>query len=211
MLLNNLKRMPVVDSEGRLVGILARLDVFRTITAEMPDWQAMQACNVALTDVCLVKDVMRRDTHTVTAGTSLEEVMRVIDSNDIQRVAVVADDGKFLGLISDRDLLRLFSGHRVGLWDRLASKLTFTELGKRHKAVVEEARKRTAGEIMKTDLVTVGQDTSIDEAIGLMTARGIKRLPVVGPDGAFLGMVSRDSLLRAAITSGEESGYASVG
>lgn len=211
MLRSNLKRLPVVDSEGKLVGILARVDVFRTITTQMPDWQAIQKCNVVVTDVCRVKDVMRRDTHTVTAGTSLEEVMRVIDSNDIQRVAVVTDDGKFLGLISDHDLLRLFSGHRVGLWDRLASKLTFTELGKRHKAVVEEARKRTAGEIMKTDLVTVSQDTPIDEAIGLMTARGIKRLPVIGPDGAFLGMVSRDSLLRAAITGGQESGYASVG
>ncbi|HON92376.1 MAG: DUF190 domain-containing protein [Phycisphaerae bacterium] len=211
MLKNKLKRLPVVNAEGKLVGILARLDVFRTITTEMPTWKTIQACNIALSDVCRVKDIMRRDTYTVTAETSLEEVMRVIDANDIQRVAVVADDGKFLGLISDRDLLRLFSGHRVGLWDRLASKLTFTELGKRHKAVVEEARKRTAGEIMKTDLITVGQDTPIDEAIGLMTARGIKRLPVVGPDGTFLGMISRDSLLRAAITGGQESGYASIG
>jgi len=211
MLKNKLKRLPVVNAEGKLVGILARLDVFRTITTEMPTWKTIQACNIALSDVCRVKDIMRRDTYTVTAETSLEEVMRVIDANDIQRVAVVADDGKFLGLISDRDLLRLFSGHRVGLWDRLASKLTFTELGKRHKAVVEEARKRTAGEIMKTDLITVGQATPIDEAIGLMTARGIKRLPVVGPDGTFLGMISRDSLLRAAITGGQESGYASIG
>lgn len=211
MIRDNLKRLPVVDSDDKLVGILARVDVFRTITTGMPEWQAMQACNVVLADVCRVKDIMRRDTHTVTAGASLEEVMRVIDSNDIQRVAVVTDDGKFLGLISDHDLLRLFSGHRVGLWNRLASKLTFTELGKRHKAVVEETRKRTASEIMKTDLITVGQDTPIDEAIGLMTARGIKRLPVVGPDGMFLGMVSRDSLLRAAITGGQESGYASMG
>jgi len=84
-------------------------------------------------------------------------------------------------------------------------------MGRRHKAVVEQAGKRTAGEIMKTDLITVGQDTPIDEAILLMTTRGIKRLPVVGPHGTFLGMISRDSLLRAAITGGQESGYASVG
>jgi len=211
MLKNNLKRLPVVDAGGKLVGVLARLDVFRTITTEMPNWKEIQACNVVLTDVCLVKDIMRRDTHTVTADASLEEVMRVIDSNDIQRVAVVTGDGKFLGLISDRDLLRLFSGHTTGIWARIASKLSFTEMGRRHKAVVEQAGKRTAGEIMKTDLITVGQDTPIDEAILLMTTRGIKRLPVVGPHGTFLGMISRDSLLRAAITGGQESGYASVG
>jgi CBS domain-containing protein len=210
MLKNKLKRLPVVDAGGKLVGVLARLDVFRTITTEMPDWKAMQAGNVVLADVRVVRDILR-PTQTVLPEATLEEVMRVIDSSDIQRVAVVADSGKFLGLISDHDLLRLFSGHKVGIWDRIASKLTFTDMGQRHKAVVEEARKRTAGEIMKTDLIVVGPDTPIDEAIRLMTAHEIKRLPVVDPDGAFLGMVSRDSLLRAAIVDVQQSGYASMG
>ncbi|MCU0917101.1 MAG: DUF190 domain-containing protein [Planctomycetes bacterium] len=199
MLKNKLKRLPVVDAGGKLIGVLARLDVFRTITTEMPDWEAMRAGNVVLANVRVVQDIMRADTQTVTPETSVEEVMRVIDTNDIQRVAVVTAEGKFLGLISDHDLLGLFSGHKVGIWDRLASKLTFTALGQRHRAVVEQARKQTAGEVMKTDLVTVGPESPIDEAIRLMVAHQIKRLPVVGPDGAFLGIVSRDSLLRAAI------------
>lgn len=211
MLKNKLKRLPVVDAAGKLVGVLARLDVFRTMTTEMPDWNAMQAGNVVLANVRVVKDIMRADTQTVPPGATAEEVMRVIDSNDIQRVAVVSEGGQFLGLISDHDLLGLFSGHKVGIWDRLTSKLTFTDMGQRHKAVVEQARKRTAGEIMRTDLVTVGPETPIDEAIRLMTAHQIKRLPVVGPDGAFLGMVSRDSLLRAAIVDTQQPGYASFG
>ncbi len=46
MLRHNFKRLPVVDAGGKLVGILARLDVFRTITTQTPDWKAMQAQNV---------------------------------------------------------------------------------------------------------------------------------------------------------------------
>jgi len=197
MLQHNFKRLPVVDAGGKLVGVLARQDVFRTITTETPDWKLMQAQNVVVNGVRPVKDIMRRDTHTVLAGATLEEVMRVIDSNDIQRVAVVDASGKLLGLISDHDLLRLFSGHKVGVWDRIASKLTFTDMGKRHKDVVDQARKKTAGEIMKTDLVTIREEAHIDEAVRLMTAKEIKRLPVVDADGKFKGMVSRDSLLRA--------------
>ena len=82
MLKNKLKRLPVVDAGGKLVGVLARLDVFRTITTEMPDWKAMQAGNVVLANVRVVKDIMRADTQTVTPDTGVEEVMRVIDSND---------------------------------------------------------------------------------------------------------------------------------
>jgi CBS domain-containing protein len=199
MLDRNFKRLPVVDAGGKLVGVLARLDVFRTITTETPDWKALGAQNVVVNGLCPVKDIMRRDTHTVLADATLEEVMRVIDSNDIQRVAVIDPAGKLLGLVSDHDLLRLFSGHKVGVWDRMASKLTFTEMGKRHKTVVDQARKRIAGEIMKTDLVTIGEDAPIDEAIRVMTQKQIKRLPVVDAEGKFKGMVSRDSLLRAGM------------
>ncbi len=203
MLRGGFKRLPVIDEGGKLVGMLARLDVFRTITAESPDWKVLAAQNVVVNGMTPVTDVMRRDTHTVLGNATLEEVTRVIDSNDIQRVAVVDEGGRLLGLISDRDLLRLFWAHKSGAWDRIASKLTFTEMGKRHKAVVDQARKQTAREIMKTDLVTIDEEAPIDEAIAVMTAKGIKRLPVVGADGKFKGMISRDSLLRAALAGGQ--------
>jgi CBS domain-containing protein len=199
MLTRNLKRLPVVDASGRLAGILARWDVFRTITTETPDWKALQEHKIVLVDVNSVQDIMQRDTHTVLATATLEEVMRVIDSNDLQRVAVVDDTDRLLGMISDHDLLRLFSGHKIGVWDRIASRLTFTEMGMRHKIVMEQAQKRTAGQIMKTDLVTIQGDAPIEEAIRLMTTHQIKRLPVVDSDAKFKGMVSRDSLLRAGL------------
>jgi len=204
MIAKDLKRLPVVSADGKLSGMLARLDVFRTITTESPDWNLMQAGNVTVGNLCLVKDVMRRDAHQVSADTTLDEVMRIIDSNDIQRVAVVDNDHKLLGLISDHDLLRLFSDHKAGIWDRIASKLTFTDMGKRHLAVVEQARKRTASEIMKTGLVTIREEAPIEEAIRLMTEKQIKRLPVTDQEGKLLGVVSRDSLLRAGMSASKQ-------
>jgi len=42
----------------------------------------------------------------------------------------------------------------------------------------------------------------IEEAIGLMVDRSLKRLPVVDSEGRFAGMISRDSLLRAGFGAG---------
>ena len=42
MLKKQVKRLPVVDAEGKLVGVLSRVDVFHTILRECPDWQAFQ-------------------------------------------------------------------------------------------------------------------------------------------------------------------------
>jgi CBS domain-containing protein len=199
MLKHHLKRLPVVNSEGILVGMLARSDIFHAITRETPDWEAIQARNVYVEGVTYVKDIMRRDTHTVSPDAAIEEVVSVIDSNDIQRVAVVDANGKLLGLISDRDLLGLFSEHRAGLWDYLVRKLPFSEVARRHEEFIAHTRAKTAREVMNTDLVIVNEDTCVDEAIRLMAERGIKRLPVVDENGVYKGMVSRDSVLRAGV------------
>lgn len=195
MLKNGLKRLPVINAKGRLTGILSRIDVFRTIMKESPDWKSFAAQDIVVTDVHYVSDVMRRDTHTAAPETSVEEVIRVIDTNDIQRVAVVDRTGRLLGLISDRDLLAAFSDYRAGLWDYLVSKAP-TGSGRKRKEFMERLQAQTAAEIMKTELITVREDTPIQEAIKLMTEKGLKRLPVVDPDGLFKGMISRDSLLR---------------
>jgi CBS domain-containing protein len=195
MLAKELKRMPVVDSQKKLIGMLSRFDVFKTVTRETPEWRVIKDQGIDVCNIRYVGEILRRDARAVKADTPLEEVMKIIDENDIQRVMVVDDAGKLMGMIFDRDLLQLFAGHRVGIWDRITSKLTFTAMGQRHKAVVEAAKKQTAEEIMRKDLITLHEDTTLDEAIRLMTYHQIKLIPVLAKDGKFIGVVTRNMLL----------------
>jgi CBS domain-containing protein len=197
MLQRSLKRLPVVDAKGTLVGILARRDIFHAVTTVSPDWQTLQTQHVQVEGIRPVSEIMRRDTHTVASNTPLTDVARVIDENDIQRVAVVDDTGRLLGLVFDRDLLGLLSGQEAGFWRRLTDRLTRTGRGTLDTSDQEQDRAQMAGDIMKTDLVTIREDAHIDDAIRLMTQRQIKRLPVVDAEGRFRGMISRDQLLRA--------------
>lgn len=168
---------------------------------ECPDWMAFHKQHVLVDGLRFVSDIMRRDTHCVLPDTTIEEVMRVIDCNDIQRVCVVDEKGRFLGLISDHDLLIAFSDRYPGIWDYFASKLPFTERGRRNRELGEHLRARTAAEIMNTNTVTVREDASISEAIQLMLKGAIKRLPVIDAEGRFKGMINRDSLLREGFAS----------
>jgi CBS domain-containing protein len=94
-----------------------------------------------------------------------------------------------------------FSEHHQGIWDYFANKLPFTERGRRQKELQKHLRARTAGEVMKTEIITVREDTPIQEAIRLMLEKSIKRLPVLDARGKFTGMVSRDALLRVGFAS----------
>ena len=201
MLEKNVKRLPVVDTAGRLVGILSRLDVFQTVIRECPDWRSFQSQSIQVENLRLVSDIVRTDTCTVLPDTSVDEVIQKIDCNDIERVCVVDKDGLFLGMISDRDLLIAFVDRHPGIWDYLTSKLPFTEKGQRYRELKEHLQAKTAAEVMKTQVLTIREDAPLEEAIRLMLERVIKRLPVVDEDGRFKGIVSRDSLLRAGFAS----------
>lgn len=201
MIEKKVKRLPVVDAAGRLAGILSRVDIFRTSMRESPDWKAFQRQTIAVENLRFVSNLMRRDIPTVSPDTPVDEVIRLIDRNDIQRVCVVDQEGHLLGLISDRDLLVAFSDRHPGIWDYFVSKIPFTERGRRHKHLQWHLELKNAAEVMNPNIITIQEDAPINEAIRLMLEKAIKRLPVVDAQGKYKGMVSRDSLLRAGFAS----------
>lgn len=196
MLSKNVKRLPVVDGKGRLSGMLSRLDIFRTVMREAPDWKAFRSQKIEVNNVKRVGDILRRDTRSVAPDTPIDQVIQLIDGNDIQRVAVVDPEGTLLGVISDRDLLQFFTSGPSGIWQRLASVKNVFRKGRGRASEPGTLAETTAGTVMTTALVTVQEETVIEEAIALMTEKGLKRLPVVDATGHFKGMVSRASLLR---------------
>jgi len=200
MLEKGLKRLPVTDEKGKLTGILSRMDIFHTITRHSPDWAAFRQQDIPVGNLKYVSDIMRRDVHAVFPDTPVADVFQMIDTNDIQRVAVVDKAGALLGIISDRDLLAAFSDQKEGIWDYFACRLPFGQRGKdntfsRHLTV------KTAAEVMKKNPPAIPEHATIDEAIALMTQKMINRLPVLDGQGKFQGMISRESLLRTGFAN----------
>lgn len=203
MLTNGVKRLPVVDTTGKLVGMLCRIDVFKTITNEIPTWGHPDENHIQPGRCKIATDIMLRDTVTVAPDASIEEVIHVIDSNQIQRVAVVDPGNNFLGLISDRDLLAAFAEHQTSILDYFTGRLIVGEKNLPQEKSGLQLLQKKASDIMQTNLITITENTSIDEVIKLMAEKGLKRLPVVNSDKKFIGMLSRDSLLRAGIRNHE--------
>lgn len=196
LLLNNhLKRMPVVGKEGQLVGMLSRLDILTIVMRETPDWNTFQAQAINVADRRCVGDIIRRDTYTVLPETTVDTILQLISRNDIQQVAVVNAEGTLVGMIADSDLLRFFLPKPAGLRSLLAqlSHSLHAEVSQK----LEVSADTTAREIMRTDMPTIREQASIEDAIGLMIEQRLKRLPVVDDQGRFQGMISRESLLRA--------------
>lgn len=117
---------------------------------------------------------MTTDLHTVNQDDSVELVANLMAWHRIRYVPVEDDQHRLVGLVSDRSLLRFFTGDD----DR-------------------EGEPVPVREIMKTDLVTASPETQTLEAIDLMRQQSAACLPVVQGDH-LVGIVTEHNFLQIA-------------
>lgn len=66
----------------------------------------------------------------------------------------------------------------------------------------EPNQAHTVGDIMVSDLTTLGRHDTVQSAIDKMVVGGISHLPVLGESGGVVGVVSEAGLLRSSIGRG---------
>ncbi len=203
MAARRVKRLPVVDGRGQLVGLVSRADVLRAIAA-LPA-AAEEAEAGPESPARLVADALTSRVPVVAPDTRADDVLVRLLESPLRRVVVVDGEGRVLGLVSDRDLLSR-SGPHARPW--LVRALTGQGAGHAAGPVPGDGP-LTARELMAPSLVTVRPGDSLGHAIRLMMHHRVKRLVVVDEHGRLRGLLDRRAVLRAlAAGSGGETGEA---
>jgi CBS domain-containing protein len=207
MVEKHLKRLPVVDESGKLVGILGRLDILNTIAAvHLPEWHPEAH---TLGPQPTVGDVMTREVPTVHESATLEDVFELLVSSAHKRVVVVDDRRHVVGIIADSDLISKVSRESwPGVMEVLVSKVPIERISGPARKHIQKIRARSAKELMTQKVLTVREIMPVASALALSAERRVKRLPVVNADGELLGVVGRTEMMRALL-AGDGAGKAS--
>lgn len=128
MLKKNLKRLPVLNERDEIVGVLSRLDIFRSIIQNAPDWTALEKRNVMITNQLAVRDMVNRESTVVRFDTPVMKVLEILRAGSIQRAAVVDQNGLFLGIITDYELLPLLTKRASDVWDYFTAMMDRTKV-----------------------------------------------------------------------------------
>jgi len=71
-----------------------------------------------------------------------------------------------------------------------------------YKNMIQSRREEAiyhASQIMKRPVFTVGEEISVSDCYQMLTAKGIKQLPVLNDEGKPVGLITRESLLKVLL------------
>ncbi|QLJ02201.1 CBS domain-containing protein [Streptomyces sp. NEAU-sy36] len=143
----------------------------------------------------VVGDVMTRSVLALRTGAGFKDIVQAMRDWRVGAVPVLDDAGHVVGVVSEADLLPK-EEYRDSDLDRYART--------RHLAELAKAEAATAERLMTAPAVTVAPDATLGQAARIMARARVKQLPVVGPDGTLLGIVSRSDLLKVFLRGDAE-------
>ena len=126
-----------------------------------------------MTVACILKHKGSEVAH-VAPTDSIAAVSALLAGRRIGAVLVLDTAGQLLGIVSERDIVRVLA-------QQGAATLAMT-----------------AAQLMTSSLFTVTPSTTVAEAMALMTANRVRHLPVL-QDGALAGLVSIGDIVKTRI------------
>jgi len=134
----------------------------------------------------LVKEIMTKETKSISPDTVLPEAHQAMIMNNIRRLPVVKGD-KLMGIVTLSDIQQASPSDATSLsvWELnyLLAKLTIKE-------------------IMTSPVMTICEDDSVNRAANMMLDNKFGGVPVVNSVGRLVGMVTESDIFRMVAERG---------
>jgi CBS-domain-containing membrane protein len=135
------------------------------------------------------KDLMQRDVLSVRPESSLAAVAQMLLKAGINNAPVIDGEGRLVGMIGLKDILRAPSRADDGAWIT-----RYTSLEARARAVAGTP----VAQVMARRVITTAPDTPATEVAALLVNRGRHPIPVVA-EGRVVGVIGRADVVAAIL------------
>lgn len=132
----------------------------------------------------LVRERMSPNPITITTQTSVSDALRLMREKKVRRLPVLDNRGQLAGIVSDGDLLYASPSPATSLsvWE-----------------IHDLLYRLTVDKVMSREVVTVSEDTPVEEAARIMADRKIGGLPVLrGKE--LVGIITESDLFKAFVS-----------
>lgn len=147
-----------------------------------------------------VSDIMIVKVKSVLPETPVNQALESLSRETISGLPVIDKDNKLVGMFTEKDVLRYIL---PGYLEKVGS-FVYEDNPKAIKNKVKELLKEhRVSDVMRREVVTTTPDTSLSEVARVMLIGKIRRIPVVDKEGAVIGIIAREDVVKTFIKEGE--------
>jgi len=141
------------------------------------------------------KDIMTKNVRTVGTSTTVEDLARVLVEHKISGTPVVNEQGDLIGIVTENDLIRKNKKFHIPTIVRLFDAFIMLESKSRVEQEIKEMAAVTVEDIYGKQVVTVSEDTPVDEIATIMSERNIHLVPVL-EGGKLTGIIGKIDIIK---------------
>ena len=145
------------------------------------------------------KDIMTSDVITVEMTTTVKELAEILWKNRISGAPVLDDDGKVISVVTENDLIDQSKKVHIPTMISLLDSVIFLESSKKTEAEIKKMAGNTVQDICSKELVSVSEDTGLDQIATIMAEKKVHTLPVI-QDGRLAGVIGKSDIIRSMAT-----------
>lgn len=137
------------------------------------------------------RDLMRRDLTSVDLDATVAQVIYLLHQSGHSSLPVVDEEGRVVGVVSERDLIRAVLPGYVDMLQSAAFLPSLDQLSRR----LREIGGRQVAELLVGDVVFARPDDNDLYLADLLIRKGLKQIPVLDEEKRLVGVVRRIDLL----------------
>ena len=147
------------------------------------------------------KDIMTKEVVTVKPEMTIEELARLFTKHGISGAPVVDEAGGLIGIVTENDLIKMEQRLHIPTIITIFDAVIYLGSSKKFEDDLKRMAATKVSDIYKRDVVTITENTTIEEVATIMCEKDIHHLPVV-KKGKLMGIVGKKDVVKA-ISLGE--------
>lgn len=142
------------------------------------------------------KDIMNNDVISVKVEDKVEDLVKILLDHGISGVPVIDEKDNVVGIVSEADLIYREKSLHLPAFIPVLDGIVFLESFKKLEKEIKKMTAYRVKDVMNKEVITVKEDTEVQEVVNILLDKKINRVPVVDDENKLVGIITRSNILR---------------
>jgi len=139
------------------------------------------------------REIMIRDVKSLFPDMTSREALSLLQKMAISGLPVVDEQGKLVGMFTEKEIL----AYTLPSYINKVGSFVYEENPKSTRKKLGELDKIKVSQLMRKEVVSITEETTLCEVARIMLTQKARRLPVVDKAGKVVGIIARSDVLAA--------------